>query len=163
MSVDTAVSQRFEALTKAKAMLDGLTRSDELTVVRAPHVAPLRGNHCLVPAFMARGCVPTARSGRISLVPLLGQLGLGNSLGGILIGGKARKNKIGEPQGNQKTDPLNLISGNTGVGVTFTTGTERNVLRNSYVGFDRHGFPLVNTAGNVVDNGTQNKIKSTTP
>jgi parallel beta-helix repeat protein len=86
---------------------------------------------------------------------LLGVNALGNKEGGVLITGTANGNSIG------KTTllPANLISGNTGVGVTLTPGTFRNSVINNYIGLNRLGRPLRNSGAAVVNLSRQNTIR----
>ena len=72
---------------------------------------------------------------------ILGTTALGNSRGGVLIGGCAYLNAIG----NFTHRPSNLISGNTGRGVTLLSGTRLNRVVNNYIGRNRFGMPLPNT------------------
>jgi parallel beta-helix repeat protein len=85
---------------------------------------------------------------------LLGLTALGNRKGGILIGGHAYANVVGS-----LATPANLISGNTGNGVTVRAGTRRNVVINNYVGLDRRGRPLRNTGRAIVNRGRHNIIR----
>ena len=71
---------------------------------------------------------------------LLGVKALGNQKGGVLIAGHAYRNLIGQVTGT----PANLISGNTGIGVTLRRGTSRNFVMNNYIGLDRFGRYLPN-------------------
>jgi parallel beta-helix repeat protein len=80
---------------------------------------------------------------------------LGNQKGGILIGGMAYRNSIG----NAKSKPSSLISGNTGNGVTLGTGTRNNRVINNYIGLDRLGRYLRNTGRAVVNRGRDNTIR----
>ena len=54
--------------------------------------------------------------------------------------------------------PANLISGNTGIGVTLTSGTFQNYVINNYIGLDRFGRYLPNSGRPVVNNGYLNTI-----
>ena len=78
----------------------------------------------------------------------------GNRSGGILIGGRACRNSIGDV----RTRPFNLISGNTGNGVTLGTGTCRNRVVHNYIGLDRIGRNLPNTGRPIANRGHQNII-----
>jgi parallel beta-helix repeat protein len=85
---------------------------------------------------------------------ILGVHALGNKKGGVLIAGYANRNLIG-----QKTRiPSDLISGNTGVGVTLGSGTLGNFVMNNYIGLGRLRRPLPNTGGPIVNNGHGNRI-----
>lgn len=80
---------------------------------------------------------------------------LGNEKGGVLIGGAAYHNLIGQAG----LRPGNLISGNSGNGVTLRRGTRGNRVINNYIGLDRFGRYLPNSGHAVVDNGTNNTIR----
>jgi parallel beta-helix repeat protein len=85
---------------------------------------------------------------------ILGVHALGNKKGGVLITGCANRNLIG-----QKTRiPSNLISGNTGIGVTLSRGAWGNIVLNNYIGLNRFGRPLPNTGRPIVNNGNGNRI-----
>jgi parallel beta-helix repeat protein len=85
---------------------------------------------------------------------LLGVKALGNKRGGVLIAGHAYRNVIG-----QKTHrPSNLVSGNTGIGVTLSSGTLRNSVVNNYIGLDRFGRYLRNSGRPIVNTGHHNTI-----
>ena len=66
---------------------------------------------------------------------ILGVNALGNKKGGVLIADHAYLNLIGQATGT----PANLISGNTGIGVTLRSGTCGNFVMNNYIGLDRFG------------------------
>ncbi|MGD0698509.1 MAG: right-handed parallel beta-helix repeat-containing protein [Trebonia sp.] len=85
---------------------------------------------------------------------LLGIKALGNKKGGVLIAGHAYGNRIGLTY----LTPANLISGNTGIGVTLTIGTVRNSVINNYVGLDRLGRYLRNSGIPIVNVGHHNTI-----
>jgi len=89
-----------------------------------------------------------------------GTAGLGNLLGGVLVGGSAHDNVIGGPS-TQSLPTTNLISGNHGNGVTLATGTsDIQVIDNSF-GFDRFGAPtLPNSGAAIVVNGSSNPTVS---
>jgi hypothetical protein len=86
---------------------------------------------------------------------LLGLKALGNKKGGVLIAGHAYSNLIGRTT----LIPANLISGNTGIGVTLTSGTMRNSVINNYVGLDRLGRYLRNSGIPIVNAGRGNTIR----
>ena len=86
---------------------------------------------------------------------ILGVKALGNKEGGVLIGGDAYGNVIGQA----RLTPANLISGNTGVGVALSSGTRRNSVINNYIGLDRFGRYLRNSGRTVVNNGRNNTIR----
>ncbi len=79
---------------------------------------------------------------------------LGNQKGGVLVGGDAYLNAIG----NFASTPSNLISGNTGRGVTLLRGTRRNRVVNNYIGLNRFGASLPNTGIPILNLGTGNVI-----
>jgi parallel beta-helix repeat protein len=85
---------------------------------------------------------------------VLGVRALGNGKGGVLIAGQAFRNLIGQ----DPRLPSNLISGNTGVGVTLTSGTSGNLVMSNYIGLDRFGRCLRNSGGPVVNTGHHNRI-----
>lgn len=85
---------------------------------------------------------------------ILGVRALGNGKGGVLIAGQAFRNLIGQ----DPRLPSNLISGNTGVGVTLTSGTSGNLVMDNYIGLDRFGRCLRNSDGPVVNTGRHNRI-----
>jgi parallel beta-helix repeat protein len=80
---------------------------------------------------------------------ILGVTAIGNHRGGVLLGGSAYANEIGDG----RKFPANLISGNIGIGVTLGFGTEANLVTRNYIGFDRFGHKLANTGKPVVDHG----------
>ena len=71
----------------------------------------------------------------------LGTSALGNQAGGVLLAGTAYDNAIGAP----RLHPANLISGNTGAGVTLLAHTRANWVISNYIGLGRFGHPLPNT------------------
>ncbi len=79
---------------------------------------------------------------------------LGNRHGGVLIAGTAYRNSIGA-----RAKPLNLISGNTGNGVTLRAGTHDNRVIHNYIGLDRIGRSLPNTGLPLVNRGVANTIR----
>jgi hypothetical protein len=86
---------------------------------------------------------------------ILGVNALGNKEGGVLIAGDAYGNLIGQTA----LTPANLISGNTGIGVTLSSGTRGNFVINNYIGLDRFGRYLRNSGRTVVNAGRQNTIQ----
>jgi hypothetical protein len=86
---------------------------------------------------------------------LQGTTALGNKKGGILISGSANRNVIGALD----LRPANLISGNTGNGVTLRAGTHDNLVIRNYIGLNRFARALPNTGSPVVDNGTGNIVR----
>ena len=59
----------------------------------------------------------------------------------MLLAGHAHGNVIGA----FGRSPANLISGNTGIGVTLRAGTTRNLVIGNYIGLGRRGHRLPNT------------------
>jgi parallel beta-helix repeat protein len=86
---------------------------------------------------------------------LLGVHALGNKTGGVLIGGRAFGNLIGLPT----QTPSNLISGNTGIGMTLTGNTLQNSVINNYIGLNRLGRYLLNSGHALVNTGLRNTIR----
>ncbi len=80
---------------------------------------------------------------------------LGNEKGGILVGGTAQRNSIGDT----RSRPSNLISGNSGNGVKLGAGTRRNQVIGNYIGLDRIGRYLRNTGRAIVNMGSENKVR----
>jgi len=87
---------------------------------------------------------------------ILGVKRVPNGKGGVLLSGRAYENVIG---GGNKV-PANLISGNTGIGVTLTTGTRMNLVFGNYIGLDRFGRPLPNTGRPVQNRGHRNVVRN---
>ncbi|HWG62413.1 MAG TPA: hypothetical protein VG253_11945 [Streptosporangiaceae bacterium] len=87
---------------------------------------------------------------------ILGVSALGNGKGGVLIGGHAHRNAIGVFSLSRK--PSNIISGNTGNGVTLRSHTLFNRVIKNYIGVNRLGRSLRNTGRPVVNTGTANNI-----
>jgi hypothetical protein len=79
---------------------------------------------------------------------------LGNQAGGIRIGGTAHGNTIGRP----RSLPANLVSGNTGTGISLGSSTHANHVLNNYVGLNRFGRWLRNSGRAITDRGHRNKI-----
>ena len=86
---------------------------------------------------------------------ILGVKALGNQQGGVLIAGYAYGNLIGQTT----RTPANLISGNTGIGVTLTSGTLRNAVINNYIGLNRLDRYLRNSGRAVANAGHHNTIR----
>jgi parallel beta-helix repeat protein len=83
---------------------------------------------------------------------ILGLTRLGNGTGGVLVAGTAHGNSIG----TLLIRPSDLISGNTGIGVTLLRSTHDNRVINNYIGLDRIGRLMPNTGGAVVNLGRGN-------
>lgn len=79
---------------------------------------------------------------------------LGNQAGGVLLAGTAANNAIGTP----RLHPANLISGNTGIGVTLLSRTRGNWVIDNYIGLGRFGHSLPNTGRPVLNRGRHNHI-----
>ncbi len=90
---------------------------------------------------------------------ILGVNALGNQKGGVLIAGHAYLNLIGQTT----RPPANLISGNTGIGVTLSSGTFGNFVISNYIGLDRFGRYLRNSGPPIVNTGHYNTIRGTCP
>jgi hypothetical protein len=86
---------------------------------------------------------------------IFGLTSLGNDKGGALIAGHAYANIIG----GGRTTPANLISGNTGNGVTPGKSTSFNRVVRNYIGLDRIGRLMSNSGRQVVDNGKHNTVR----
>jgi hypothetical protein len=87
---------------------------------------------------------------------LLGTTAMGNKKGGVLLSGRATQNLIGA----LARPPVNLISGNTGIGVTLLSGTRRNLVIGNYIGLNRFARSLPNTGRPVLNLGTGNIIRA---
>jgi parallel beta-helix repeat protein len=85
-----------------------------------------------------------------------GTSALGNSKGGVLVAGHAYRNWIGRHRGRR---PVNIISGNTGNGVTLLTGTSGNRVLRNFIGLGRFRQPLANSGRPVVNTGRHNVIR----
>jgi hypothetical protein len=85
---------------------------------------------------------------------LLGTTAVPNGMGGVLIGGDARGNVIGDTG----RAPVNVISGNTGPGVWLTGGTSGNWILGNYIGLDPSRTSLPNTGEPVENQGSHNFV-----
>jgi hypothetical protein len=85
---------------------------------------------------------------------VLGITALGNGDGGVLVSGQAYGNSIG----NTSRAPVNLISGNSGNGVTLSAGTILNLVIDNYIGLGRLRLSLPNSGEPVVDSGLANLV-----
>jgi parallel beta-helix repeat protein len=81
---------------------------------------------------------------------------MANRKGGVLLGGNAYGNVVGDG----RHVPANLISGNTGNGVTLGRLTTGNFVVRNYIGLDRIGRLLRNTGRPVVNHGSRNTIRA---
>jgi len=79
---------------------------------------------------------------------------LGNGKGGVLIGGSARGNAIGE----LVSRPVDLISGNSGNGVTLLARTAGNRVTGNLIGLNRARRCLPNSGRPVADAGRRNLV-----
>ena len=84
---------------------------------------------------------------------VLGTVALGNGMGGVFVGDQANNNTIGGSSSNPSQPTANLISGNTGNGVTLTTSTNNNQIVDNSIGVDRFGLPLPNSGSAVAVDG----------
>jgi hypothetical protein len=86
---------------------------------------------------------------------VLGTLAVANAKGGVLIGGHASGNSIGNPSRR----PVNLISGNFGTGVRLSAATSYNLVLHNFIGVSRLRKPLPNSGSPVVNNGRYNLVR----
>jgi parallel beta-helix repeat protein len=80
-------------------------------------------------------------------VNVTGLAALGNGLGGIYVGGSAERNLIGGVTTNSSQPKKNLISGNTGNGVTLDTGSSYSAVLNNWIGLSRNGHQRIPNTG----------------
>jgi hypothetical protein len=74
-----------------------------------------------------------------------------------LVGGSANNNIIGGSNANPNQPSTDIISGNTGNGVTLATGTNNIQVINNWIGLNRFGLPnLPNSGDAIVVNGSSN-------
>ena len=79
----------------------------------------------------------------------------GNQQGGILIGDQASNNTIGGPPATASRPVADVISGNTGNGITLGPDTTSTQILNNLIGFGIDGTTLVpNTGAPIVENGS---------
>jgi parallel beta-helix repeat protein len=79
----------------------------------------------------------------------------GNQHGGILIGGQASDNMIGGPPATASRPVADIISGNTGNGITLGPNTTSTQILNNVIGYGIDGTTLVpNTGEPIVENGS---------
>ncbi len=78
---------------------------------------------------------------------VLGTGALGNGAGGILVADAANNNLIGGSSSDPSTPTANLISGNTGNGVTLAPGTSNIQVIGNAIGLDRFGLPVLPNSG----------------
>ncbi len=92
-----------------------------------------------------------------------GTAGLGNLAGGILVGDTAHDNIIGGTSTLSVPVTTNLISANTGHGVTLGVGTSNNQVIDNSFGTARFGAPLPNTISPpIVNDGSNTEISGNT-
>jgi hypothetical protein len=89
---------------------------------------------------------------------ILGVNALGNKLGGVLITDHAYRNLVGEEACRRP----NLISGNSGIGVTLTGDTTQNSVINNFIGLNRFGRDLPNSGPALVNAGQNNTMPNPT-
>lgn len=99
---------------------------------------------------------------------ILGTAAVPNKRGGIAVAGSAQHNVIGGTGANSKQPKRNLISGNTGNGVTLSKGTSFTSLIGNWIGLDRNAKKAIPNTGKpfvVAPGSTNNTIKGnvTTP
>jgi hypothetical protein len=75
---------------------------------------------------------------------------LGNLLGGVLVGGSANNILIGGTNTDPSAPTSNLISGNTGNGVTLLSGTDDIRVIGNAIGADRFGASLLPNSGDAI-------------
>jgi hypothetical protein len=85
---------------------------------------------------------------------IAGLTAIANARGGVLIGGHAYANTVGDA----RAIPANLISGNTGNGVTLSFFTRFNRVLRNYIGLNRVGRRLPNGGRQIVNHGRGNVI-----
>jgi parallel beta-helix repeat protein len=91
---------------------------------------------------------------------VLATLALGNLQGGILIGDTANNNTIGGTNPTPSQPVADLISGNTGNGITLENGTSFSQILNNEIGFGRNGASGFPNSGDpiVVNASADNTI-----
>ena len=88
---------------------------------------------------------------------VLGEAALGNGLGGILIGQTSHNDTIGGSAVTPSQPVADLVSGNTGNGITLAPGTDSIQVINNSIGFTRLGQPtLLNSGKPIVSTGSTN-------
>ena len=89
-----------------------------------------------------------------------GNAAIANALGGILVGGTSHNDTIGGANGTPSAPTADLVSGNTGNGITLGTGTSFIQVIGNSIGFDHSGNPVLPNSGTpIVNNGTSNTIQ----
>ncbi|WP_428669137.1 beta strand repeat-containing protein [Reyranella sp.] len=89
---------------------------------------------------------------------------LGNGAGGVLLSSSGGGNVIGTPQisstpSPSPSDQYNIISGNTGNGITLGPDANRDSIVNNWIGLNIKGLlVLPNTGVAIQDDGTSNLI-----
>jgi hypothetical protein len=79
-----------------------------------------------------------------------GDAAIANGKGGIYVGGSATHNLIGGNPGNTSKPRKNIISGNTGNGVTLDSGTSYISVIGNWIGLSRVGKSVPNTGDPIV-------------
>ena len=88
-----------------------------------------------------------------------GLAAIGNGKGGIFVGGSATKNLIGGATtsssdsavpSDRGDEPRNIVSGNTGNGVTLAAGTSYIEVINNWIGLDRQKRKLLPNKGRPI-------------
>ena len=89
-----------------------------------------------------------------------GALAEPNGAGGVIVTGYAHHNLIGGKK--SVAARANIISGNTGNGVTLGTNTHANRVVNNYIGVGRAGERIPNSGENVSNGGKGNVFRGNT-
>lgn len=93
---------------------------------------------------------------------------LPNGQGGVLLSSSGIGNVVGTAIVGYSPLPspaalVNVISGNTGAGVTIDPGVQFNAVLNNWIGFNVFGQAVLpNTGANIVDNGGTNLVYGNT-
>ncbi|HEY1429432.1 MAG TPA: right-handed parallel beta-helix repeat-containing protein [Candidatus Tumulicola sp.] len=84
-----------------------------------------------------------------------------NRKGGIFIGKYATRNYVGGASTDSKQPRRNLVSGNTGNGITLGNGSSYSSIIDNWIGLDRKGGSLPNSGKPIVvkPNSVHNKIR----
>lgn len=86
-----------------------------------------------------------------------GQSAMGNQLGGILVGGTATNNTIGDVPSAPTRSNAVLVSGNSGDGIVLESGTSFTQILNNVIGYDHAGEPVLPNGGAPITvNGSTN-------
>ncbi len=88
---------------------------------------------------------------------VVGTAAFGNGLGGIFISGTSNHDTIGGANASKTQPTENIVSGNTGNGITLAPGTDSIQVIGNIIGFDRGGKSLLpNTGEQLVTTGSTN-------